>query len=183
MGAHIAGYAGKYYQQRHNGEKLERITGCDPAGPMFQHTDDESVRQVRLDRSDAKLVDVIHTNAGELDVLHLLDIVNRTDVIDGKFIQVEIVRDNLYQTLCNLEAKQLLRCSRDCFRPRPTGRPRRASLVEPRLPQEDCLLVCASKFDETIEHARETTFNEDPIQVGINVPVGHADFWPNGGVQ
>jgi len=163
LGAHVAGYAGKYYQQRHNGEKLERITGCDPAGPMFQHTDDESVRQVRLDRSDAKLVDVIHTNAGELDVLHLLDIVNRTDVID--------------------EAKEMLQCSRDCFRPRPTGRPRRAVLVEPRLPQEECLLACASKMDETIEHARETAFEEDPLQVGINVPIGHADFWPNGGVH
>ena len=88
LGAHVAGYAGKYFQERHNGTKLERITGCDPAGPMFQHSADESIRQVRLDRDDAKLVDIIHTNAGELDVIHLLDIVNRTDVVDGKLVQV-----------------------------------------------------------------------------------------------
>ena len=54
----------------------------------FQHSADESIRQVRLDRDDANLVDIIHTNAGELDVIHLLDIVNRTDVVDGKLVQV-----------------------------------------------------------------------------------------------
>ena len=80
------GYAGKFYQERHNGAKLERITGCDPAGPMFQHTDDEMIRRIRLDRDDAKFVDVIHTNAGDLDVVHLLDIVNRTGVVDGKLL-------------------------------------------------------------------------------------------------
>lgn len=39
--------------------KLGRITGLDPAAPYFSKT----VTIVRLDRSDAKYVDIIHTNA------------------------------------------------------------------------------------------------------------------------
>jgi hypothetical protein len=39
--------------------KLGRITGLDPAAPYFSKT----VTLVRLDRSDAKYVDIIHTNA------------------------------------------------------------------------------------------------------------------------
>lgn len=39
--------------------KLGRITGMDPAAPLFTKT----VTIVRLDRSDAKYVDIIHSNA------------------------------------------------------------------------------------------------------------------------
>lgn len=42
--------------------KLGRITGLDPAAPYFSKT----VTIVRLDRSDAKYVDVIHSNANPL---------------------------------------------------------------------------------------------------------------------
>ncbi|KAL3869628.1 hypothetical protein ACJMK2_042293 [Sinanodonta woodiana] len=52
LGAHVAGYAG----ERIPG--TGRITGLDPAGPLFEHTDP----RVRLDPSDANFVDVIHTN-------------------------------------------------------------------------------------------------------------------------
>ncbi|XP_015908744.2 pancreatic triacylglycerol lipase-like [Parasteatoda tepidariorum] len=54
LGAHIAGWIG----ERLN--KIGRITGLDPAGPFFQHASDE----VRLDKTDAKFVDIIHTNGG-----------------------------------------------------------------------------------------------------------------------
>ncbi|XP_016284171.1 pancreatic triacylglycerol lipase [Monodelphis domestica] len=54
LGAHAAGEAGR----RHNG-LLGRITGLDPAEPCFEGTPEE----VRLDSSDAKFVDVIHTDA------------------------------------------------------------------------------------------------------------------------
>ncbi|KAE8589462.1 hypothetical protein XENTR_v10017569 [Xenopus tropicalis] len=54
LGAHIVGEAGK----RQKG--IARITGLDPAEPLFQNTPPE----VRLDTSDAALVDVIHTDAG-----------------------------------------------------------------------------------------------------------------------
>ncbi|XP_042314423.1 LOW QUALITY PROTEIN: pancreatic lipase-related protein 2-like [Sceloporus undulatus] len=56
LGAHAGGEAGR----RKPG--LSRITGLDPAGPLFHHTPP----QVRLDPSDAKFVDVIHTNIGRL---------------------------------------------------------------------------------------------------------------------
>ncbi|XP_069835810.1 pancreatic lipase-related protein 2-like [Dendropsophus ebraccatus] len=60
LGAHTAGEAGK----RQPG--IGRITGLDPAGPYFSDTPPE----VRLDPSDALLVDAIHTDATPT-ILHL----------------------------------------------------------------------------------------------------------------
>ena len=37
-----------------------RVTGLDPAGPLFERVTEE----VRIDRSDAPFVDIIHTNGG-----------------------------------------------------------------------------------------------------------------------
>lgn len=59
LGAHTAGYAG----ERVPG--LGRITGLDPAEPYFQGT--PSI--VRLDPSDAQLVDVIHTDGASIFLL------------------------------------------------------------------------------------------------------------------
>ncbi|NXB46841.1 LIPR2 protein, partial [Leucopsar rothschildi] len=56
LGAHVAGEAGR----RKPG--IGRITGLDPAGPLFQYTP----TMVRLDPSDATFVDIIHTHAGHL---------------------------------------------------------------------------------------------------------------------
>jgi pimeloyl-ACP methyl ester carboxylesterase len=52
LGSHVAGYAGKRVPN------LGRITGLDPAGPFFENTN----KIVRLDKSDAIFVDVIHTD-------------------------------------------------------------------------------------------------------------------------
>ncbi|KAL3869624.1 hypothetical protein ACJMK2_042289 [Sinanodonta woodiana] len=52
LGAHVAGYTGR------NMKRAGRITGLDPAGPLFEGTDPK----VRLDPSDADFVDVIHTD-------------------------------------------------------------------------------------------------------------------------
>uniref|UniRef100_A0A182UI44 Lipase domain-containing protein n=1 Tax=Anopheles melas TaxID=34690 RepID=A0A182UI44_9DIPT len=60
LGSHLCGYAG-YHLQKDFGLKLGRITGLDPAEPLFSDTDP----LVRLDRSDAKFVDVIHSDGSE----------------------------------------------------------------------------------------------------------------------
>ncbi|CAH2323210.1 inactive pancreatic lipase-related 1-like [Pelobates cultripes] len=52
LGAHAAGEAGKRYPG------IWKITGLDPAHPYFEDTPDE----VRLDRTDAVFVEVIHTD-------------------------------------------------------------------------------------------------------------------------
>lgn len=46
-------------EEKYFGLKLGRITGLDPAEPLFGETDPI----VRLDRTDAKYVDIIHTDA------------------------------------------------------------------------------------------------------------------------
>lgn len=58
LGAHLCGYTG-YTLQKDFGLILGRITGLDPAEPLFSETDPI----VRLDRTDAIFVDVIHTDA------------------------------------------------------------------------------------------------------------------------
>ncbi|GFR66356.1 pancreatic lipase-related protein [Elysia marginata] len=58
LGAHVSGTAGKEIE-RLTGAKLGRITGLDPAGPSFESYS----ANVRLDKSDASFVDVIHTDA------------------------------------------------------------------------------------------------------------------------
>jgi len=57
LGAHIAGFVGS-----DNEGRIARITGLDPAGPIFV----ELNSSMRLDPSDAKFVDVVHTNGGTI---------------------------------------------------------------------------------------------------------------------
>ncbi|XP_058445504.1 pancreatic lipase-related protein 2-like [Malaya genurostris] len=58
LGAHLSGYTG-FYLQKDFGLKLGRITGMDPAELAFTETNPI----VRLDTTDAKYVDVIHSDA------------------------------------------------------------------------------------------------------------------------
>ncbi|XP_074041939.1 lipase member I-like isoform X2 [Leptinotarsa decemlineata] len=57
LGAHVAGNAGACLHG-----KVNRIVGLDPAGPFFTKKNKDN----RLDASDAKFVQVIHTNGGTL---------------------------------------------------------------------------------------------------------------------
>ncbi|XP_077544631.1 lipase member H-like isoform X2 [Haemaphysalis longicornis] len=57
LGAHAAGVCGRHFYDT-TSLLLGRITGLDPAGPLFYHSN------VTLSTNDAQFVDVIHTNAG-----------------------------------------------------------------------------------------------------------------------
>ncbi|XP_045762518.1 pancreatic lipase-related protein 2-like isoform X2 [Maniola jurtina] len=59
LGSHIGGFTCKEFT-RLTGKKIGRMTALDPAGPCFSHVDPE----LRLKRTDANYVDVIHTDAG-----------------------------------------------------------------------------------------------------------------------
>uniref|UniRef100_A0A8C9QDV6 Lipase member H n=1 Tax=Spermophilus dauricus TaxID=99837 RepID=A0A8C9QDV6_SPEDA len=57
LGAHISGFVGEMYDGQ-----LGRITGLDPAGPLFNGRPPQD----RLDPSDAQFVDVIHSDTDAL---------------------------------------------------------------------------------------------------------------------
>ncbi|XP_073929712.1 lipase member H isoform X5 [Castor canadensis] len=57
LGAHISGFVGEMYDGQ-----LGRITGLDPAGPLFNGRPPQD----RLDPSDAQFVDVIHSDIDAL---------------------------------------------------------------------------------------------------------------------
>ncbi|CAG5028026.1 unnamed protein product [Parnassius apollo] len=57
LGAHIAGWTGKYFRQ-YKRNSIGRITGLDPAGPCFSY----AYADQRLDKTDARYVDVVHSN-------------------------------------------------------------------------------------------------------------------------
>ena len=52
LGGQVAGYIGHF-----TGGKIGRITGLDPSGPLFHVVSASG----RLEKSDAKFVDIIHT--------------------------------------------------------------------------------------------------------------------------
>ncbi|XP_063241618.1 inactive pancreatic lipase-related protein 1-like [Bacillus rossius redtenbacheri] len=54
LGAHVVGYAGQALRP----DKVARVTGLDPALPLFQYW---AGPEDRLDQGDAEFVDVIHT--------------------------------------------------------------------------------------------------------------------------
>ncbi|XP_022916093.2 lipase member H-A-like isoform X1 [Onthophagus taurus] len=61
LGGHIVGVSGKEIFKL-TGLKVRRITGLDPAGPSFEIPPIEI--QKRLDKHDAEMVDVVHTDGG-----------------------------------------------------------------------------------------------------------------------
>ncbi|XP_070190067.1 pancreatic lipase-related protein 2-like isoform X2 [Littorina saxatilis] len=58
LGAQVVGYAGEKFQKT----KIGRITGLDPAAPLFE----KFHIRVKLDKTDAAFVDIMHTDAEPL---------------------------------------------------------------------------------------------------------------------
>ena len=67
LGAHICGFAAKELKKRQSKWKIERITGLDPAQPCFRDVN----LTMKLHKSDASFVDVIHTNGKLLSQMGL----------------------------------------------------------------------------------------------------------------
>lgn len=67
LGAHICGFAAKELKKGQNKWKVLRITGLDPAQPCFRNVDSS----MKLHKSDALFVDVIHTNGRLLSKIGL----------------------------------------------------------------------------------------------------------------
>lgn len=59
--AHVAGNAGRLYASE-TGNKLAKISGLDPAGPLFT----VPLPVPKLNKENALFVDIIHTNMGGL---------------------------------------------------------------------------------------------------------------------
>ncbi|KYN03156.1 PREDICTED: pancreatic triacylglycerol lipase-like [Cyphomyrmex costatus] len=57
LGSYVAGFAGAYHDGR-----IGRITGLDPASPLFETISGVVDPEYRLDPTDAQFVDVIHTS-------------------------------------------------------------------------------------------------------------------------
>lgn len=68
MGAQISGFAGHRVNKAIN-EKIGRITGLDPAAPLYEWPSVRPLDEV-LDSGDANFVDVIHTNGKHFGVVH-----------------------------------------------------------------------------------------------------------------
>ncbi|XP_035714710.1 pancreatic lipase-related protein 2 isoform X2 [Folsomia candida] len=134
LGAHIAGWAGKLLFQKH-GVLVGRITGLDPAGPLFRSLG----RNLILDRSDADFVDIVHSSLtgiasplGHVDFYpnggqvhpHCLRSLNRTARI-GRFIscnhnsaydyfRTSIVHRNIIACGCNSYQEFRQSCGEIC---------------------------------------------------------------------
>ncbi|XP_025832871.1 pancreatic triacylglycerol lipase-like isoform X1 [Agrilus planipennis] len=64
LGAHLFALASQTTFRLTGGQKIGRITGLDPAGPMFCQPHLQKADK-RLSEDDALYVDIIHTNGGE----------------------------------------------------------------------------------------------------------------------
>lgn len=67
LGAHICGFAAKELKRGRSKWTVKRITGLDPAQPCFKNANPS----MKLHKSDASFVDIIHTNGRLLSEIGL----------------------------------------------------------------------------------------------------------------
>lgn len=64
LGAQVAGFIGRTMKGS-SGQLIDRITGLDPARPLFEDIPTET----SLSKTDAVMVDIIHTDGGKLGII------------------------------------------------------------------------------------------------------------------
>lgn len=105
LGAHVAGYVGKYFLE-YTGRKVKRITGLDPAAPIFNR--DSTTCDQRLCAYDAQVVDVLHTNR---NVMGFNEPIGQIDFIaNGGYLQPGCPDYNIntFSDLINFNCEYLL---------------------------------------------------------------------------
>ena len=122
LGSQIAGYAGERIQKLTK-QKLGRISGLDPAAPLFENMPNF----VRLDPSDAIFVDVIHSDAtddglnfGEYHVRYRLlmacaIIIYRPHVTTAIYHNVLWFINKLYIPLHFISIHEFIQCYSEMF--------------------------------------------------------------------
>ena len=68
LGAHVCGFFGKMVKKLSPRGTVRKIIGLDPGGPLFD--DENQDPNLRLNKGDALRVDIFHTNALSLGVIH-----------------------------------------------------------------------------------------------------------------
>ena len=61
LGSHVCGFFGKMSKKLVPKVEVDKIMGLDPAGPIFDYTGQD--KSLRLDKDDAKSVEIFHTNS------------------------------------------------------------------------------------------------------------------------
>jgi len=103
LGANVAGKAGEIVKNEIK-RKIGRITGLDPAGPLFGKEIGRT-----LDKRDAEAVDVIHTNAGRFGIT---ENIGDTDFwVNSKYWDNGIVIGSQVQPACTSKFGLLLKNS------------------------------------------------------------------------
>lgn len=64
LGAQLGGIIGQHFKKQSFGTKLRRISGLDPAGPLFFPDLPILVPDNHLSEDDARFVDIVHTDCG-----------------------------------------------------------------------------------------------------------------------
>ncbi|XP_069835797.1 pancreatic lipase-related protein 2-like [Dendropsophus ebraccatus] len=101
LGAHAAGEAGRRLPG------VRRITGLDPARPWFENTP----KEVRLDSSDADLVDVIHTDTSTLTGVGMIKPIGHYDFYPNGGSHMTGCPSKLAFLISKNNALQILACN------------------------------------------------------------------------
>lgn len=98
LGAHVAGFMGKQIiSLSSRSQILGRITGLDPAQPGYSGSPTEATN--RLDKDDALMVDIVHTDSGAVSIF---DPIGKVDFYPNGGTAPQPGCDNLFSSIYQL---------------------------------------------------------------------------------